>query len=405
MDMMDLNFDKRNLKFKPEEHLSDLKQWALAGKFKNLDVYRECWIDQVKKRLDYHDDAVLNDIFDEHLKQEKLYLENTDMGEIYEVDPLDFVHNVYNYSAVIIDNGTFFSNQRQILPPAVKVQTYLMGARYEKKNMGNFYLTEGQNEMLGQLYDLQQGDIKISMNTAYGASQNPYSKMYNKALGAAITCKGRSIVATSALIVESVMANYIPHNFDALMTFISEVEQEHTVFSKLLKDAIQADDKMLLDHIGVDDDYYMIDALKARIAKMSQYNKTRLYYKNNLYAWLELPWVQNQIKLVIESMNSVNEPFLDPYEVPKESATLTSDLYSCAIEVLYGYYWDKGDYLRDEWDLEVTHSAQDTIKKMKRKSVTLIDTDSKYILEAFIGNSECERNTENCLGYSKANVA
>jgi hypothetical protein len=131
-----------------------------AKNFKNEDIFRNAWVKDVSRKLELEDDTKLYGLFKDKFVNRSVELINTVRGKNYKLDALDFIEDVYSTPYLMVENGTFFLNQDIKTPPVVSGEMRLFDDRAEIKKLGNYYLTEGDDPILGKLYDLRQKDKK-----------------------------------------------------------------------------------------------------------------------------------------------------------------------------------------------------------------------------------------------------
>lgn len=372
-----------------------------ANNFENKEKFRDAWIENVCRRLEIEDDTKLYGIFRDKFINRDMVLINTVRGKSYTIPSLDFIKDVYSEPYLMVENGTFFLNQDVITPPVVKGEMQLFDDRAEIKKLGNYYLTEGDNPILGKLYDLRQKDTKIVMNTLYGVLINMYCKLFSPDLGAAITAKGRSIISISALTVEATLGGYFPKKYNALMYTLDEIIQEESkyygiLFSNVIKKMKNNDInwinekerdiklrkyliKKVLDHIGVDEDYYVYNGVLRKINKISIESLIKIYHKNNIDVFLDIDEVKDLFRSIINTIDTNraeddDSVYVNPYKPPEAVKKEIDTLKNMTEEILCGYYWYGGDLIEES--NKITTNTQGTIKSIIRKMILLIDTDS-----------------------------
>lgn len=128
--------------------------------FKNKETFKKVWLNEIQYNFNLNNDINVKKLFNKHFKENKIKITNTVRGKVYELNPFDFLYKVYKRPYILIENGTLFINQNKELPPVVTGEKKLFEQRAEIKKLGNYYLTEGDNPLLGNLYDLRQKDKK-----------------------------------------------------------------------------------------------------------------------------------------------------------------------------------------------------------------------------------------------------
>lgn len=195
---------------------------------------------------------------------------------------------------------------------------------------------------------------------------------YNIYVAEAITRQGRSYISCSIMLFESFLANNIKfNNLNELITFINNVEHEKP--NRKLIDGYILDRNITLEEcffklMNTADMMIWIptEDEMARVWEylqgLTQEDINRLYYKNNLYSFAELPIVSD---LIIKILCEINEPFMDPNKPPKN---IKEDL-DILVEMMKEYVYYPHFYI----------DKLDRIEYMQRDIVCVSDTDSTII--------------------------
>ncbi|MGL6132404.1 MAG: family B DNA polymerase [Fusobacteriaceae bacterium] len=362
---------------------SDISTSCYKDNFVSVENFKKYWVNTVNSTMKLTNTDDLVHIFERCFSNGDIDMKNTAIGRTHNIEKLKFVHTVYDRNYIISENGVFFANQRQELPPSVNIEIQLGNLRKAQKKMGNYYLTTGDDPILGNFYDLLQNGSKTLMNTYYGILLNKYSKFFNPDLASSITCRGRSTVSVSALTVESILGGYFPSSFGALLSFVRNCNIEVSIMNydntwhKVLDTRYNKTIDEVLSHIGVDSSYYMYDAIRDAISKSSQSAINLMFFKNNIRDFINIPEIDTLLKSIATTINSDGLPFLDPNEIPESIQGSMTKLIEGCIVILNGYYWYQGDKnVADKWS---TVNTQETIKTIPRQHIALIDTDSNMI--------------------------
>lgn len=231
---------------------------------------------------------------------------------------------------------------------------------------------------------------KLNANATYGVLGAPTSLYYNIYIAEAITRQGRSYISCSIMLFESLLANNVKfNNLNELITFINNVEREKPK-RKLI-------DRYILDrNITLEECFYKLmntadmtiwiptEDEMARaweyLQGLSQEDLNRLYYKNNLYSFADLPVVTDLIVKILKSLGGepefeldpksgkckvVNNIFMDPNKPPK---CIKEDL-DILVEMMKEYVYYPHFYI----------DKLDRIEYMQRDIVAICDTDSTII--------------------------
>lgn len=174
------------------------------------------------------------------------------------------------------------------------------------------------------------------------------------------------------MLFESLLANNVKfNNLNEIITFINNVEHEKPN-RKLLDEAI-LDRNITLEECffkimnTVDMTIWMPEEEEmARVWEylrgLSQEDINRIYYKNNLYTFCELPILQD---LIIKILCKLDKPFMDPNKPPK---IIKEDL-DILVKLIKEYVYYPHFYI----------DKLDRIEYMQRDIVVVSDTDSTII--------------------------
>ena len=159
---------------------------------------------------------------------------------------------------------------------------------------------------------------------------NASSVLYNLYVSASITAQGRAVISTATMFFESFLANNVKFgSLEEVLHFIYNVINEKPrrrykdyqildynvtvdlVFSKIMMtigDWRKGKIKWVPDYEDARIIYYVINSL-------DQEDLNRLFYKNNIYTFMENTRVMNLIKTILRKLKV---PYLSPNKVPEE---------------------------------------------------------------------------------------
>lgn len=214
--------------------------------------------------------------------------------------------------------------------------------------------------------------VICTLNATYGVIGAPTSMFYNIYVSEAVTRQGRSYISCSIMLFESLLANNVKfNNLNEVITFIHNVESEKPK-RKFIDEAI------IGKKISRSECFYKImntvdpaiwiptedEMLRVweYLRGISDEDITRLYYKNNLYEFCDLPIVQD---LLIKILTELQVPFMDPNKPPKNIKADLDALVDLIKEYVYYCYF----YI----------DKLDRIEYMQRDVVCICDTDSTII--------------------------
>lgn len=363
---------------------------TLAHLYSSKEEFRRAWLKDIKDIIgDRLTLESLNEIFDNKWNETTIKYENSVRNNTRILGSMEFIKEVYSNDKIIVENGVLFQNSRNVYAPTVESEIFLFKERKRVKNKGNYYLTEGNDPVLGAIYDNLQKNIKILMNTYYGVLTNPYSRFYNRDLGDSITCRGRSSISVSALSIEGAFSKRIPLRIDALMSYWKdcakkdideEVLNEMIAFNKTTDDVLS---EFLLN------DHYAVDTLRDRLNEYNNEEIAKIIFTNNFSLFSQLPIFKKNVYELFKLCSVKDIPYLDPNELPfkkdengniiklNEAKLYLDKIKRLTSTVLVGMYWYGGDYIQDKRML--VNNTQQTITNIDRKTIPVIDTDSNFL--------------------------
>lgn len=270
---------------------------------------------------------------------------------------------------VVTVAGVVFKKHGEVPNPFVMlIQEFLNSRGMYKKEM--FKYPKGSEDF--EKYNILQLSEKVSGNAMYGASGNHTSVFYNLYVAQSITMQGRSCIAAAIMLFEATMANNVKFcSLNDVVTFINNVRREPD--RKYPQEVIIDPDKYVnveevLFKIFYSCGFYWIPTEKEltliydMIAQLNQRELNKLFYKNNLYWFVENSVVNAKI---VEILSSLDTPFLDPNSPPDSIKDLMDELYDMIFEWVY---YDK-QYC----------DRIDRAENMIRYVSMLTDTDSCFI--------------------------
>lgn len=282
---------------------------------------------------------------------------------------LDIIKYIEDRQPIITSSGVLFKKHKEADNPLSRmIMSFINQRAIYKKEM--FKYPKGSE--LFEKYNLLQLLEKLNANATYGVLGAPTSMYYNIYIAESITRQGRSYISCSIMLFESLLANNIKfNNLNEIITFINNVEHEKPN-RRLL------DDYILDRDITLEECFYKImntaDMMiwapnEDEMARVWEYLRgldkedlNRLYYKNNLYSFVDLPVVTD---LVIKILSELQEPFMDPNKPPKD---IKEDL-DTLVEMIKEYVYYPHFYI----------DKLDRIEYMQRDIVAICDTDSTII--------------------------
>ena len=275
-------------------------------------------------------------------------------------------------------------------PLANMIKSFMDNRGINKAKM--FQFPKGTEEYA--MYFLKQLLDKLDANAVYGVLGQSSSIFYNIYVAASITAEGRSLISSVILFFEMFLSNNVKFaSLDEIITYIYHVISEKP-FRKyndidLLDRNITREEcfaKIIytcgdfrngkIKWIPTNDD---MDVIWRILNSLSQEDINRLYYKNNLIAFVDNSSITRAIIYIIEKLNA---PFMNPNKPPEEIKVEMDTLTDLMREYVYYRYpiFDKLDK-RDTMIMNVC-AISDT-----DSAIVCLDGWYRYMLEKVNGMS------------------
>ena len=222
---------------------------------------------------------------------------------------------------------------------------------------------------------------------------NSACALYNLYVAASVTAQGRSIISSATMFFESFMANNVKFaSLEEIVTFIDNVINEYPMR--------KFNDNVVLDrNITVEECFVKIimtcgdwrrgqikwipDKKDMRIVwdllcSLSQTDINRIYYKNNLYKFMDNQSMTNAIRYILKSLT---RPYLAPNDIPEEIKVELDTLQDFIREYVYypHMYIDRIDRCNNMIKDVCVISDTDS-------SIVSFDRWYHYILDKMVGN-------------------
>ena len=260
-------------------------------------------------------------------KEHKCVLDNNYTKKQVETTLLAMADYIDAKEPICTAYGVLFRKHGEVPNPLIDLIKSFMDGRDEYKKQMFAYLDQRDYDNFAK-YNLFQLLAKRDANSIYGCLGNASSVLYNLYVAASIPAQGRSLISSATLFFEGFLSNNVKFgSLEEILHYIDNVCLE--------KNDRHYDDNAMLDrNITVDECFFKImttcgDWRKGKIkwipdyddmaivydilANLSQQDINRLYYKNNLYAFLDNKSATNALLYILKLLD---EPFLDPNHVP-----------------------------------------------------------------------------------------
>lgn len=275
-------------------------------------------------------------------------------------------------------------------PLANMIKSFMDNRGINKEKM--FQYPKGTEEYA--VYYLKQLLDKLDANAVYGVLGQSSSIFYNIYVAASITAEGRSLISSVILFFEMFLSNNVKFaSLDEIITYIYHVISEKPIRKyndmDLLDRNITREEcfakiiytcgdfrKGSIKWIPTDDD---MDVIWRILNSLSQEDINRLYYKNNLIAFVDNSSITRAIIYILEKLDA---PFMNPNKPPEEVKVEMDTLTDLMREYVYYRYpiFDKLDK-RDTMIMNVC-AISDT-----DSAIVCLDGWYRYMLEKVNGMS------------------
>ena len=282
---------------------------------------------------------------------------------------LDVIQYIEKLEPIITSSGVLFKKHKEVDNPLSRM---IMGfIRKRKEYKAEMFKYPKGSEQFAR-YNLAQLLEKLNANATYGVLGAPTALIYNLYVAEAVTRQGRSYISCSIMLFESLLSNNVKfNNLNEIITFINNIEHEKPK-RKLLDEAI-LDRSITLEEcffkiMNTVDMMMWVPTEKEMslvweyLCGLSQEDINRIYYKNNLYTFCDLPIVSG---LLVKILSLLEEPFMNPNKPPK---SIKDDL-DTLVELIKEYVYYQHFYI----------DKLDRIEYMQRDIVCVSDTDSTII--------------------------
>lgn len=354
----------------------------------------------------------------------KAYLDNNYKDVKIETTLLEMAEYILKREPIITAHGVYFKKHGTEPNPLGKMVTGFMEARGIYKDE-MFKYPKGSEDY--EHYNLLQLLTKVDANAIYGALGMYSCTLYNIYVSPSITAQGQSLISTAGLYFESFLgSNFKFRSIDDIITFIDFVDKEKPIrkykdsdildrditvsetFYKLMTNCafefMVMDDEREegykktitgIEYIPTAEDMTIILDI---LYDLDQETINRLFYKNNLYSFIENKSMEKAITYLLKTLKT---PMLDPNKAPKEIQIELDEF--CNILEEYVYYdkiWiDKTERYRCATRVSNAHTDTDSVLTsfdgiyrcvLNMKSVEYTDMTIKHELINAIEFMECD---------------
>ena len=299
-----------------------------------------------------------------------LKIQNRYNEKIANMTALEILDYIKNREPIITSYGTMFKRHETVPNPMAKViQSFLDLRKQYKKEM--FKYPKGSEQF--EKYNLLQALSKIDVNGIYGLIGLYVSILFDLNIAPAVTSTGRSLISSAILCFEGFLGNNVKFSsLNDILIFIDNVRLEYSSW--------KYDDYSILGSSGFVNleecfnklmmncgykyipSYEDMDTIYRILQNCNQIELNRLFYKNNLYCFMDLPIARN---LMISIISNMQTPYIEPAKPPKEIIPQLNELRDLLVEyVFYNHQW---------------MDRMDRNKNMIKNISIVSDTDSSFV--------------------------
>ena len=299
-----------------------------------------------------------------------LTIQNNYMNQSVDMTMLEMIDYIARREPIMTSYGTMFKKHEDVPNPLAKViQGFLDLRTAHKKQMFKY---PKKSEMF-ERYNLMQNLDKIDVNAVYGLIGLYVSIIFDLNMAPAVTSMGRSLIGSAILCFEGFLGNNVKFSsLNDVLTFIDNVRMEYSDWKFNDIDILGTQGSVDIDEcftkIIMNCGYKYIpsnedmDLIYRIIQNCNPIELNRLFYKNNLYCFMDLPIARN---LMVKIVTGMKTPYIEPAKPPKEILPELDMLRDLLVEyVFYGHqYMDRT--IRN--------------KEMVKTISILSDTDSSFV--------------------------
>ena len=311
---------------------------------------------------------VLLDVAQEHTKNHTAYLHNDYQDDMrINTDLLKLYDWYYKNRPIAAGHGTFFYNQNVKKSPIQNVIDGRIAARKEYQKIRDTYIgPNGDTSSYEyQYFEMMQMEAKVKINAIYGAFGAKTFQLYNIYTASSTTGTAQSLISTTAMAFEAFLNNAVKFkSLGELVTMVGNVleKDEHNL---TIDGLTPITDPEMVYNLWKNQFESYSPAYEPVIRNLLRHRSvedlTRLYYNNNLFAFIENDMIMRRLVRIYD----VTTEFRNPNNVPDN---IKDDLE---------FIWE---YCREF--VFYNHAYTEQINRLKhdpRTRVILIDTDSNVI--------------------------
>ena len=303
-------------------------------------------------------------------KDFNLSIQNKYTGKTVDMAALAMLDYIRNREPIITSYGTMFRRHNTIPNPMGKViDDFLKLRKMHKKEM--FKYPKGSEQF--EKFNLLQALDKIDVNGIYGLIGLYVSILFDLNIAPAVTSTGRSLISSAILCFEGFLGNNVKFSsLNDILIFIDNVRLEYSFWHYNDYEVLSIEGFVSLEEAFTKlilncgykyiPSYEDMDTVYRILQSCNQIELNRLFYKNNLYCFMDLPIARN---LMISIITNMQTPYIEPAKPPKEIVPQLNELRDLLVEyVFYNHQW---------------MDRMDRNKNMIKNVSIVSDTDSSFV--------------------------
>ena len=301
------------------------------------------------------------------------------------MDVLALTNQLLKQEAVMTTQGVLFRPFGSVKNPFYNYIQYLLDKREEAKEEMKHH---DKGTELYNRYNLMQLNYKVACNALYGCAGQWSSIFYNLYLCTAVTGQGRGCISASITMFEGFLSDNMKFaSLTEVLTYIDNICRD-------IKESRKFNDYQVLDKDITTDECFLrifrlcgynswvpnddaVQVIWDTINNLDQRELNMVYYKNNLYKFCDNIRVRN---LIMKILLDLEEPFLNPYEPPKN---IRKDL-KMLLDLMREYVYYRHLYI-DKIERVYNMIRHITLLTDTDSCVVSLDTWYRYVLEMTIG--------------------
>lgn len=342
---------------------------------KNLKIindYKNMAVDMLKSNYPHINENILYDAVENSINKRynecKVRIDNSYTHENFESDILRLLEYIEKTKPILTPYGVMIKQPEE---ERNLIDEMIQGFIKDRDKLKKIMFSYQKGTEMFEKYNLAQSLAKIDANAAYGAMGMYKCVFFNFYIASSITGAGRSVISAAAMAFEMFLENNVKfRDLDEVITFIYNVKNERS--NRVFSDNDILDRNITFEEVFVKIMHtcghgYVPTFDETRkiyniIFSLDQEDLNRLYYKNNLYKFIDNKKMTN---MVIQLLKLLKLPFMDPNKKPSE----ISDELELFWEIVNEFVC-------------YNHQLVDRIERLvclPRKVTAIIDSDSNII--------------------------